>query len=415
MRRSSSEVCVMGAGLTGSTIALELANAGVKVTLLDQDPRPMNRASLRNEGKIHLGLVFANDDSFATASLMLDGALSFRAILARLLGGRVDTIGTSTPFTYLVAADSLLSPAELTVRYSAIERLYADKLRARPHQDYLGHRPASLFREVALADLSPCIRCDGLIGAFQTEELAVDTTELAQAVREAIAASSRIRFLPLHQVDAVERTDAGFRITGAHADGGWEVAAEQVVNASWESRFRIDRTVGIEHAAGWLHRLKYRVVARVPERLQNGPSVTMVQGPYGDVVIRPNGTAYFSWYPCGLRGWTHQLAPPVTWNAPCRGEEAAHVAASIAEGILSAIDSWYLGASECEPLLVDAGAIVAYGLSDVDDPKSGLHDRTQVGITSVGGYHSVDPGKLTTAPWFALQAAERVLGSRVPR
>ena len=86
----------------------------------------------------------------------------------------------------------------------------------------------------------------------------------------------------------------------------------------------------------------------------------------------------------------------------------------MASALLAAIDRWYPGAAEARPLQVDAGAIVAYGQSDVDDPRSGLHNRTRVGVLSVDGYHSVDPGKLTTAPFFALHAARQVLGLAVP-
>jgi hypothetical protein len=43
----------------------------------------MNRASLRNEGKIHLGLIYANDPSRETAFLQLRGALRFRRTLTR--------------------------------------------------------------------------------------------------------------------------------------------------------------------------------------------------------------------------------------------------------------------------------------------------------------------------------------------
>lgn len=409
-RRGGAEVCILGAGLTGATAALELARTGVDVMLLDQDHQPVNRSSLRNEGKIHLGFVFAKDDTRATPSLMLDGALSFRRILRALLGERVDRLGTSTPFTYLVAEDSLLSPAELSERYAAIERLYAEKLRARPDDDYLGLRPESLVRSIDLAELAPYFRADHLIGAFRTEELAVDTFELAEAVQDALAASPRIRFMSHRKVERVERRAGGFRVLGTGPVGDWQVEAGQVINALWANRFKIDRTIGIEHAPGFLHRLKYRVIARVPARLRGGPSATMVLGPYGDVVIRPDGTAYFSWYPLGLQGWTHDLAPPESWNDPCKGEIDQEEAASMARALLGAIDHWYPGAAESEPLLVDAGAIVAYGQSDVDDPKSGLHDRTRVGVTSVDGYHSVDPGKLTTAPLFGLRAARQVLG-----
>ena len=54
-----SAITVLGAGLTGVATALELAKRGAQVTLLDQDPFAVNRASLRNEGKIHLGLIYA--------------------------------------------------------------------------------------------------------------------------------------------------------------------------------------------------------------------------------------------------------------------------------------------------------------------------------------------------------------------
>ena len=86
---------------------------------------------------------------------------------------------------------------------------------------------------------------------------------------------------------------------------------------------------------------------------------------------------------------------------------------SIAAALLGAIERWYPGAAQSDVELVDAGAIVAYGSSDVDDPASGLHDRTRVGVTSSAGYHSVDPGKLTTAPLFGVRAAQAVLAAMV--
>jgi hypothetical protein len=139
-----------------------------------------------------------------------------------------------------------------------------------------------------------------------------------------------------------------------------------------------------------------------------------VIGPYGDVVIRPDGTAYLSWYPLGLQGWTHDLAPPDSWNGPCRGEIPPAEFDRMAAGVLREIDAWYPGIAESIPLQVDAGAIVAYGHTDVGDPGSTLHDRSRIGVVSKNGYHSVEPGKLTTAPLVATQAAQCVVGGAVP-
>ncbi len=65
------------------------------------------------------------------------------------------------------------------------------------------------------------------------------------------------------------------------------------------------------------------------------------------------------------------------------------------------------GAAEVE---VKGGVIVAWGSTDIDDPDSELHRRSDIGVTTTGRYHSIEPGKLTMAPWFAELCAGRILG-----
>ena len=58
---------------------------------------------------------------------------------------------------------------------------------------------------------------------------------------------------------------------------------------------------------------------------------------------------------------------------------------------------------------VKGGAIVAWGETDIDDPRSELHNRYAIGLHSWGRYHSIDPGKLTMAPFFAQVCADRIV------
>ena len=401
-------MAVLGAGLAGSSVALELAARGIPVTLFDRDVRPFGRASLRNEGKVHLGLIYANDRSLATAQLQLRGALRFGALMRRWLGGEAGALPLSTPFHYVVAHDSLLDADALEAHYDRVQRLYETARADDAALDYLGSAPRRLSRRVKLHALGARLATARFAAAFETAERAVDTAALAVRVRAALHAHPGITVRTGQRVRAVEPAACGYRISGDNATGTWHLDARQVVNCLWEERLRIDRSVGLEPEPGWLHRLKYRVIARLPAALRNGPSITMVLGPYGDVVVRGDGTGYFSWYPLGLRGWSDALAPPAEWTAACRGEVAPDQAAAIARELLGAIDAWYPGAAASEPLLVDAGVIVGYGRTDVDDPASGLHDRTRIGVRSSGGYHSLDPGKLTTAPLFGEIAAGRV-------
>lgn len=398
----------MGGGLTGCCTALELAGRGHDVTIVEQDVELMSRASLRNEGKIHLGLVYANDVTLATGVLQLQAALRFRSLLARWLGDGVDRIRTSTPFVYVVAHGSLRSPAQLMSFYGRLSEIWQAELRDDPRLDYLGERPRQLVEKLPERDACQHFRPGTFQAAFQTVERAIDTEDLAVAIRAELLRRPNVRVLAKHEVRRVTAHDRTLVVEGVNGDNHFALSASQVVNATWERRQKLDQTLGLSVVPGVLHRLKYRVIARTPMECMTSPSATMVLGRYGDAVVRPNGTVYLSWYPSALQGWSTEVEPPRTWDLACRGTPPPEVAARVARETVEEIGRWMPGMADVEVIQVDAGAIVAYGQTDVDDAASGLHVRTRVGVHSQGNYHSVDPGKLTTAPLFALEAAERV-------
>jgi len=79
-------VGVLGGGLQGCCVALSLAQHGIDVTLFDRNDKLLSRAAVANEGKIHLGYMYANDSSCSTARMMMRGALAFAPFFARHLG-----------------------------------------------------------------------------------------------------------------------------------------------------------------------------------------------------------------------------------------------------------------------------------------------------------------------------------------
>src|SRR6476660_2025313 len=75
--RSTMRVGVLGGGLQGCCTALALAERAAKVTLFDKNDALLSRAAVANEGKIHLGYMYAGDPTLSTAKTMMTGALSF--------------------------------------------------------------------------------------------------------------------------------------------------------------------------------------------------------------------------------------------------------------------------------------------------------------------------------------------------
>jgi glycine/D-amino acid oxidase-like deaminating enzyme len=402
-------IAILGAGLQGTCIALELARRGFDVDLLDQDPLPLNRASLRNEGKVHLGFVYAKDSSLRTARLMMRGALSFRRLLSEWTDGALERPLVSAPFQYLVPHDSALPPRELAAHYAAVERSYEDGLRS--GGDYLGTKPVPLWRPLEPREYSRFAAVERMQAGFATGEVSVDLRETVAALRRALTAHPRIRLRMNHRVREVTRTAAGFRAEGSTPDGvGWSLECGQVVNALWDGRLAIDRGLGLLPGRPWVHRLKYRVMVELPDALRGLPSLSFVLGAYGDLGVYADGEGYVSWYPECLRGWSGEVEPPRDWAVACAGRLPAAEQAAIGRRVLDAFDPLVPGLAHAPIRTVDAGVIFSWGDTDITDPASALHRRDETGVQSADGYHSVNTGKLTTAPLFALDAADRVEG-----
>ncbi|MEM6745375.1 MAG: FAD-dependent oxidoreductase, partial [Pseudomonadota bacterium] len=252
------DIVVIGAGLAGACAALALAERGEPCTVLERDGQAMNRASRRNEGKIHLGLIYAADPEGVTADLVLRGALTFAPLLRRW-GVDMGAVPVARPFVYLVAEDSLTSPDALEAHYDSLSAKARARFAQDPTLDYLGRRPDRLARRLGEAETARWFATGQAQAAFQTEELAVDTDALGVEVRRALDAHPLIEVLTGRDLRSARRLAEGFRLKGQGPDGPFSLDARRVINASWENLYRFDEEAeGPAPAPGWLHRLKHR-------------------------------------------------------------------------------------------------------------------------------------------------------------
>ena len=395
---------MLGAGLQGALVALALARTGHAVTVVDRAPECLLGASLTNEGKIHLGFVYAHDRSRRTSRLMLDGALAFGPLLEQWLGPLPWTSLATGPFSYVVLKDSLVPPGELMAAWEELDAAYHDVTRARA-ANYLGTSPTRLWSPPRACDSARGYLSDQAVAVVETAERSVQLPLLRACVRSRLHETDRITCRYEHEVRTVARSGSGFVVEGTHASGTWRLDAPIVVNCLWDGRLAIDRELGIVPARPWVYRLKYRLVGRLPERLADMPSLTMMLGRFGDVVNYGDGRAYLSWYPTCLQGWSSDVVVPETWMGPCREGVAVTEARDLVEGTLRAMDSIVPGLGDCRIDSVAAGVIFSWGATDIDDLSSELHRRDDIGPAMHDGYITVNTGKLTTAPLFADRVA----------
>lgn len=406
---------MLGAGFQGVCVALELARRGCLVDLYDAAERSITRAGLVNEGKIHLGFVYANDTSRRTADLMIEGALAFGDLIARWCGGDALKDALSSPFLYGVHRDTMVDAVEVERHFAHV----AERVRGRR---YLGSVLDTPFRRLSPRERAAAFGDGAVTDAFWTGERSVHVGRLAERLRAALEAEPRIAVLPGSRILAAEADGDGIalsiRTSGDGAqEGTGSVRRErypQVVNCLWEDRRRIDRSIGrsigLPPEAPCLYRFKIGVTLDLARPLPDLPSATLMLGPFGDSVSFGGTSLFLSWYPACMIGSSRELAPP-DWEAALDDDTRERVAAATLDalgGLLPALCA--LDPRDIRRRRVAGGVIVAQGDTDIDDPDSGLHRRFEIGVRSQGGYHTVETGKYTTAPLFAMQAADRVTG-----
>lgn len=392
----------------GCCTALVLARRGASVTIFDRTDQLISRTSIHNEGKIHFGYVYAGDSSLATAKMMIRGALLFAPFLKDYLGLVPERLALSSPHVYLVHNNSQRSLDYLSGYFAAVHALIEDA-GSDAKKGYFGvnlHQPP---RKWSAAEIDAVFNPATAIAAFDTGELAVDPYALAQAFRERIAGIPAIELRLRHAVQSVGESGARLRVVSAGPDGLARDDYDHVVNALWDGRLAIDATLGIGPKRPWLYRFRYGLRIESRGVFKMPLSLTIVHGPFGGVVCYENGAMYLAWYPACRTGSSNNLDPP-EWPThavePLRSRIIRDTIGHLAEIVpaLSVVDPCTFADAS-----VVGGNIFAWGATDTDDPASELHQRHDIGVASVGNYHSVDPGKLSMTPYFAEICADLIV------
>lgn len=393
-------MAVLGAGVMGCCTALQLARRGVRVTLVDRAAAAMTGASRWNEGKIHLGYLYAGDPTLATVERLLPGGLAFRPSMEALLDESLTPAIADHDEIYLVHRDSVVGAEATAAHLSRVAALAA----AHPgRRDSLCGDAGRMPVRLTAADLGRVCDSDDVVAGFRVAERSLATPWVADRLAAAVAGEPRIDLRPGTGVDGVSvLPDGRYRVRSPQGDDG---PYDAVVNALWQGRLAVDRSMGLAPPAEVSHRYRVAAFVRTPTAVTL-PSVVIGTGPFGDMKRYGDRDVYLSWYPAGLLADGAGIAPPPTPRQTPAGDAA--IVRAIVEALgryLPGVRTLDLGAAEVR---VRGGWVYASGHGHLSDPASTLHRRDKVGITAVGRYVSVDTGKYSIAPWLAAQVADRL-------
>jgi len=394
---------IIGGGIQGCTIAMELARRGHACDILEQSPALMDRASRWNEGKLHLGFVYARDQSMATAKAMIDGSCAFFPFFHQFLGDSLHRVAHATCFDYVVHRDSLVSASETFDYLRRCEAL----LESHPNsQDYW---PPAPRERITPLDHTQHYNPELVTAAFRTPEISINPHRLAQLINRYVHAQPLIRVLPDTEVQSITRTPGGtFELKPSQSQSPRRY--DIVVNASWESRIALDHQLGITPPHRWLHRYKRACQVR-GANLIDAPSSTIVLGAFGDLVNFGNGSYYISWYPDGKIDQSTALKPSEAESALTQTDRQK-LQQQLISGLTTVIPSLATLDLSQATTIVRGGHIFAWGDKDVDHYDTQLHERASTGVaTHFDTYHTVNTGKYCSAALNARETCNRIAAS----
>src|SRR5580698_10407426 len=223
-------VAVLGGGLQGCCTALALAEHGANVVLFEQSDSLLSRTAVANEGKIHLGYMYAADPTLETARLMIEGALGFAPFFERYLGIPIDQMKTSVRTNYLVHRDTQRNPDAVIAYLKGVNQLVLEASKER-RLAYFGLDLAAPLRcwspEDRAASFDPAVA----LQVFETPEVAIDPEELASKLRNCVSNHPRIEVRLENRVLQADRLTDSIRISAERAEGRIAEDFRHVVNA----------------------------------------------------------------------------------------------------------------------------------------------------------------------------------------
>ena len=399
-------VAILGAGIQGTLMALMFKKHGFDVTLIDRASDIMDRTSTTGEGRIHMGLEYANDPSMDTATYMLESAMRFAHYTEYLVNDKLDWNQLkSERLICLLPHTSHVTPHQFEEYGNKLGKIYENILLENPELTYLGERPPKVL--LGATEIPKAVNASYVTAAYQSIEVCILSNKLRDIIRQALRELG-VTMIFDRTIQGVKRNDeedakkyGKLRVISDLGEHDYDV----VVNCLWENRAMIDRQMGLgNNEKDESYRVKANVrLVNIPELHGNIPSVSVMNGPFGDFVrYGPDDKIYFAWHPMSPTVITHNLTeaeehfhrhvisdfPPGFERHTIEGHRNAF------EQLFPGFDSSFFNDG-----IVGTGYVVANGLTDIGDPKSGLHVRRDPPNLVKDGYISVKTQKLTNAPY----------------
>jgi hypothetical protein len=402
--KTPSHVIVLGAGVAGCGTALELANAGYIVTLVEILDGLLDGTSQRMPCRLGLGFHYID---IQTAIKNLHATL---ALVKKYPGFRLGEEFADTHRLkrgrYFIVEDSQFSAAKVLEVYSELKEAYR-KICEQDESNQVFGDPENFFR-VLDADEYPEIngKVKPVLG-IETAECILDWSKIKQFMIKQISEHPRIQVHVQTKVtDITMTTESKYIVECEQSNNVITFHGNMVVNCTWHNIEVLNAKLGIQYPIGHrTQRLKAMAEIEVPNELLETQSALFSFGPHAAFTNLGNGRGFLTYEPVTNVESSKDISLSMRMEELMkRASHRQSEISSLGEAIITGATNYLPALKNAKLLNVHFGIVRSFGNANIFERESKIHERRESGVEQCApGYIINGSMKLT---YFVLNAQE---------
>ena len=382
------EVIVIGAGAAGFSAALELADRGYQVKLIEQATLGSG-ASGSNPGRMGHGFHYVDVD---TAKMYLRASVQVQRKYPDYLIGKEHPLDHPLRRArYFITKQSDNTPELILASYLQIKEEYSRLIKEDPENEVFGPEE-NFLRVLELAEYESQVNTDLVVMGIETAEHLFHWHAFAKDIKDKIHANKNIVLYEHTEVVRIERGELNedrfsIHVKEKHSSSETERVfhTNYLVNSTWQNIEFFNNQLGLPMIPSTrTNRLKALLVAKLPESLTHTHSMFFCMGQHCMFSNLGNGYGMMTF--ANVTNMETSLGLTLSDYAKrlIKGDATPAEKKLISKDILAGVAKYIPEMKHATIIDVKFGIVRTAGtlsLSDLSDPLSSFHKRNYYGIS----------------------------------
>ncbi len=375
-------ITIIGAGVAGIGTALELADRGHKVTLLDKNTLGYG-ASSRNPGRMGLGFHYVD---FDTAKMYLSASIKVQRKFPDFLVAA--ELEKNHPFRrgrYFITKDSDYTPDEILNTYQKLKEEYIRLIQEDPENEVFGP-PESFFNILKPEDYINEINSERIAVGVETAEHLFNWKKFSEHIKHILLNHPNISFLEQTEVTQIQHNknnESRYLLSLKQSKDehivSYDLKTDYVINSTWENIEHLNSQINCIMTPDFrTNRLKCLLLVKLPESLLESNSMFFCMGQHCMYSNLGNGYGMMTYAKVTNMETSTGLTLSENTKRLLRNEATQEEKKYIAEEMIQGVSKYIPAMKDAQWIDVRYGIVQTAGkttIEDLKDPNNMFHRR----------------------------------------